>query len=68
MNVDTWAKAAHKRRPQYHDYVGCSYEEASRRAQAICRAAGESGITLYAASYLAEFAKLMQILVDRRAA
>lgn len=58
-NAEMWARGAVRRPPHIGDYAGLSYEDASRRAQAICAAAAETGQTMNAALYLAEFAKIM---------
>ena len=50
-----------KRPPVTFEYRGHSYEEASRMAQAICRAAGESGETINAAKHLAELHAVMEL-------
>lgn len=62
MKIEIWAAAVIHREPRKEDYVGCSYEMASRRAQAICRAAGESGQTVSASLHLAEYVKIMKCL------
>lgn len=68
MNLDNWAVSAVRRNPEPGDYMGCSYEQASRRAVAICKAAAESGQTINAAHYLAEYARIMLWLREPKAA
>lgn len=63
MNTDSWARGALMREPEERDYAGLSYEEASRRAQAICKIAGESGKTMIARRHLD---KLCDILTRMR--
>lgn len=58
----SWARGALRREATYSDFAGLSYEQASRRATAICEAAVETGQTIAAAVYLAELAKVMQLL------
>jgi hypothetical protein len=62
-----WAASAVRRAPCQSDYVGCSYEEASRRALAICAAAVETGRTVNAGLYLIEFSWIMQWLAPKAA-
>jgi hypothetical protein len=62
MNLDAWARGALRRAPDRSDYIGCSYEEASRRATAICKAAADTGRTINASLYLSEFRQIMLVL------
>lgn len=54
-----YAKGAVARRPCRMEHLGISYEDASRRAQAICAAAGETGQTINAAAHLAELVPVL---------
>lgn len=55
------AELAVKRPPVTFEYRGLSYEQASCRAQAICRAAGVTGQTINAAKHLAELHAVMDL-------
>lgn len=57
-----WATGAVKRKPTEYEYMGLSYEQASRRAQAICAAAAETGQTINASAHLNQATQLMQLL------
>lgn len=48
-------------KPAPHQYAGLSYEQASRRAQAICQIAGETGQTVNASYHLAECRRVMEL-------
>jgi hypothetical protein len=54
-----WAKGAIRRAPVQSDYAGLSYEQASRRASAICAAAVESGATMNAERHMHELHRRM---------
>lgn len=62
---DAIAADAVRRPPVTFQYRGLSYEQASRRAQAICRAAGETGQTINAAKHLAELHGVMELAADK---
>ncbi len=64
---DEWARSAVNRQPEQPDWVGLSYEMASRKAQAICLEAGRTGVTRHVASYLSKFHNVMNVLRDRSA-
>jgi hypothetical protein len=53
------ALEAMKYPPFTFQYRGMQYETASRMAQAICRAAGETGVTVNAAKHLVELHAVM---------
>ena len=47
-----WARGAIRREPDICDYAGLGYEQASRRALAICAVAAETGQTINASYHL----------------
>lgn len=49
--------------PRDNEYVGLSYEQASRRAQEVCRLAGENGYTVAAYAHLALLVPIMKMAV-----
>jgi hypothetical protein len=59
VDLATWAKSAVTRYPKTREYFGLSYGDASRRAQAICVAAGESGQTINASAHLEKLVQAM---------
>lgn len=52
MSDDFWARGILRRQPEQLDYAGLSYEQTSRKAQALCKAAAESGQTINCAAHL----------------
>lgn len=52
MNYDVWAICALKNAPRDGQYNGLSYEQASRRAEALCRIAAKTGQTVNASLHL----------------
>lgn len=49
---ESWARATILEKPRAQDYIGLSYEAASRRAQAICLAGAQTGQTINASYHL----------------
>jgi hypothetical protein len=49
---ESWARGAIMREPLKEDYIGLSYETASRRMQAMCAIAAETGRTVNASHHL----------------
>ena len=52
LALESWARTTVFRKPKVQDYVGLSYEEASRRAQAICLVGARTGKTINASYHL----------------
>jgi len=59
MDYGQWARIALSRPLREQDYQGISYEEASRKAQAICRVAGETGQTVEAYKHLGKYVETL---------
>lgn len=66
--IDRWAVGAINRRPGMFETRGLGYEAASRRAQAICKAAGETGKTINAYHWLCKLHDEMRLTARREAA
>lgn len=62
VDLHRYALGAVGRKPHAHEHLGISYEEASRRAQAICAAAGKTGQTINATAHLVELTGVMTVL------